>query len=126
MRRTAGRARPTDDGLTAVERSKRWIDGHGTEQEEDGNEGKRTTSTDNSRIGPFARSGQDGLANGPGQCPPDSCFTRSPTACFASPNSMYVWSAEYSSLSMPAKPGFMERLMAMHIFALSASMIGMP
>jgi hypothetical protein len=44
----------------------------------------------------------------------------------ASPNSISVLSAVYSSLSMPAKPGFIERLMAMHSFALSASMIGMP
>ena len=45
---------------------------------------------------------------------------------FASPKSIQVRSEKYSSLSMPAKPGFLLRLMAKIVRALSASMIGMP
>ena len=53
-------------------------------------------------------------------------FTTSPMTFFASPNSMSVLSAKYSSFSMPANPGFIDRLMASTTLALSASMIGMP
>src|SRR5258705_12337049 len=60
------------------------------------------------------------------QCPPLplSAFTSSPTTALASPKSMYVRSPKYSSFSMPAKPGFILRLMAKHVRALSASMMG--
>jgi hypothetical protein len=44
----------------------------------------------------------------------------------ASPNSISVLSAKNSSFSMPAKPGFMLRLMTKTVLALSASIIGMP
>ena len=45
---------------------------------------------------------------------------------FASPKSIHVRSEKYSSLSMPANPGFFDRLIANTSRALSASMIGMP
>jgi hypothetical protein len=57
---------------------------------------------------------------------PASALTMSPSTPFASPNTISVLSAEYNSLSMPANPGFIDRLMAMHALARSASMIGMP
>jgi hypothetical protein len=53
-------------------------------------------------------------------------LTNSPTTALASPKSMKVWSAKYSSLSIPAKPGFLLRLIANTVLALSASMMGMP
>jgi hypothetical protein len=43
---------------------------------------------------------------------PASCLASSPTTALASPKSMKVLSRKYSSLSIPAKPGFLERLMA--------------
>lgn len=55
-----------------------------------------------------------------------SSFAIDPTTAFASPKSMRVWSSVYSSLSMPAKPGFIERLIAKTVLAMSALMIGMP
>src|SRR5712691_9486713 len=58
--------------------------------------------------------------------PPDSCLTSSPTTALASPNSIQVLSEKYSSLSIPANPGFLLRLMARTVRALSASTIGMP
>src|SRR5581483_3172769 len=58
--------------------------------------------------------------------PPASCLTSSPMTFFASPNSIHVRSAKYSSLSMPANPGFLLRLIAKTLRALSASMIGIP
>ena len=63
------------------------------------------------------------------QCMPDPpaiSLTNSPTTTFASPNSIHVLSEKYSALSMPAKPGFLLRLIANTVRALSASMIGMP
>src|SRR5213082_2308508 len=57
--------------------------------------------------------------------PPASCFTNSPITFFASPNNIHVRSPKYSSLSMPANPGFLLRLMANTLRALSASMIDM-
>jgi hypothetical protein len=45
---------------------------------------------------------------------------------FASLKSIQVRSEKYRSLSMPANPGFFDRLMAKMPRALSASMIGMP
>src|SRR3989440_12508615 len=55
-----------------------------------------------------------------------NCLTRSPSTAFASPKSIQVLSWTYSSLSIPAKPGFLLRFTASTVFALSASMIGMP
>src|SRR6267143_1142804 len=57
---------------------------------------------------------------------PANCFTRSPSTAFASPKSIQVLSCTYSSLSMPAKPGFLLRFTASTVFALSASMMGIP
>src|SRR6266550_4063787 len=58
--------------------------------------------------------------------PPPNCLTRSLNTAFASPNNIHVLSSMYSSLSMPAKPGFLLRFTARTVFALSASMMGMP
>ena len=58
--------------------------------------------------------------------PPESALARLPTTAFASPNSIQVRSAKYRALSMPAKPGFLLRLIAKTVRALSASIIGMP
>ena len=58
--------------------------------------------------------------------PPANCLTRSPSTAFASPNSIQVLSSTYSSLSMPANPGFLLRFTASTVFALSASMMGIP
>src|SRR5205814_6895110 len=83
---------------------------------------------------------QNGLMAGPDHSPiivqewsaaqcipePDSSFTSSPITAFASPNSIHVRSEKYSSLSMPANPGFLLRLIANTARALSAAMIGIP
>jgi len=45
---------------------------------------------------------------------------------FALPKTMIVFGKRKSSLSMPAKPGFIERLLTMTVRHLSTSRIGMP
>src|SRR5262249_21013411 len=49
-----------------------------------------------------------------------------PTESFASPNSIAVFGFRYSSLSMPAKPGRIERLSTTTCWAWSTLRIGMP
>ena len=48
------------------------------------------------------------------------------TDSFASPNSIIVFGSTKSGLSMPAKPGFIERFSTMTAFDSSTFRIGMP
>jgi hypothetical protein len=52
-----------------------------------------------------------------GQTPDLSCWMRDVSDLRASPKSMRVLSPKNSSLSMPAKPGFMLRFMTMTVLA---------
>src|SRR4051812_3706455 len=70
-------------------------------------------------LGAGAPPGHCGLGGGVAEprfqwspLPPTSCFTSSPMTFLASPNSIHVFSEKYSSLSIPAKPGFLLRLIA--------------
>jgi hypothetical protein len=56
----------------------------------------------------------------------DSSAVISLTADLASPNSIEVFGSKYNSFSMPAKPGFMERLITITERESATSRIGMP
>jgi hypothetical protein len=70
-----------------------------------------------------ARRGLDELS-GPQSCASSAVISL--TADLASPNSIAVLGSKYSSFSIPAKPGFIERLITITEWLSATSRIGIP